>query len=498
MTVSTLSQKISYDGDGTATALAVPFQFWDETELEVVEINLTTYVETVLTLTSDYTVSGGDGATGTVTPVAVRPTTVRWLIHRDTALTQGTDLAAGTRFPAESVEDSLDRLTHIAQEQDDRLDRSITISAADTPWTGVLPAAADRASMYLGFDANGEPVALSAPTGTSVTTAFTLTLLDDATEAAWRATLDAMENVFTTRGDLVRGGVAGVPERVGAGTLGQYVRYDGNADPNPSAPQLPDFNLHFKFPGLLHGFGLLNNVANPTTHIDIAVGSCRDSTSAVFVSLVSAITKRLDTVWAVGTGNGGRATAATLANDTWYHVFAIMVANAYGVVDVGFDTSLTAVNLLAESGYTYYRRIGSVKTAAAATTVEPFVQDVDEFLWGTPPAIIDTTVGTAALQTLPVPPGIKVRAIVNAYFLDANENVQVYLSSPDAADQAPSSSATPLGALGILDGGTNSIGSVSGLQVRTNTAKQIRARSSGTGTVLRIATLGWVDSRGKL
>jgi hypothetical protein len=52
-----------------------------------------------------------------------------------------------------------------------------------------LPSSVDRASMYLGFDAQGDPVALDAPTDTALTTPFTETLLDDASGGAFLETL---------------------------------------------------------------------------------------------------------------------------------------------------------------------------------------------------------------------------------------------------------------------------------------------------------------------
>jgi len=52
-------------------------------------------------------------------------------------------------------------------------------------------------------------------------------LIDDADAAAQRTTLDAMQDVFTTRGDLVRAGVAGVAERVALGAADTFLTSDG-------------------------------------------------------------------------------------------------------------------------------------------------------------------------------------------------------------------------------------------------------------------------------
>jgi hypothetical protein len=68
------------------------------------------------------------------------------------------------------------------------------------------------------------------------------------------------------------------------------------------------------------------------------------------------------------------------------------------------------------------------------------------------------------------------------------------------SDQAPSSTAAPLGS--SVSAASNANGGINYREVRTNTSAQIRSRLTGipsvSGTaVLRIATLGWIDTRGK-
>ena len=68
----------------------------------------------------------------------------------------------------------------------------------------------------------------SAPAGTGVVTvsggAFVTPV---ASAATTRATLDAQQDVFTTRGDLVRAGVSGVAERLPLGANGYVLTSDG-------------------------------------------------------------------------------------------------------------------------------------------------------------------------------------------------------------------------------------------------------------------------------
>ncbi|MHC4646320.1 MAG: hypothetical protein ACYTBJ_12535 [Planctomycetota bacterium] len=109
--------------------------------------------------------------------------------------------------------------------------------------------------------------------------------------------------------------------------------------------------------------------ATDTSHdVDVAVGTCRDSTNTVDI-LTTALVKRLDATWSAGTGVGGlNATDyAAGTNDmeasTTYYFFVIM--DATGTVDAGADKDINCTNLLADSGYTYYRRLATIVTNAA-------------------------------------------------------------------------------------------------------------------------------------
>jgi hypothetical protein len=127
MTISSTTNTVSYTGNGSTTAFAVPYVFFGtgtSSEIQVVEVVIATGVETVKSNGSDFTVSGGSGATGTVTAATAPASTVKWVINRATTQTQETDYVENDPFPAESHEEALDRLTAIDQEQQRALDRT--------------------------------------------------------------------------------------------------------------------------------------------------------------------------------------------------------------------------------------------------------------------------------------------------------------------------------------------------------------------------------------
>lgn len=244
-----------------------------------------------------------------------------------------------------------------------------------------------------------------------------------------------------------------------------------------------------------HIFGLaLSNGTDATNDIDIAAGSAgSDDAVSALMALTSALTKRLDAGWAVGTNQGGLDTGA-IANTT-YHVWLIRRSDT-GVVDALFSTSATAPTMPAN--YDQKRRIGSIVRLGG--TILAFSQDGDEFLWSTVKAdIYDDNPGTSAVtRTLTVPTGIKVRALLNVSLLVDATGSALYLSSLDQSDEvvvSPSVAAGPL----TVNGSVASIALSSVATIRTNTSGQIRSRLmlSTAGDVVAISTNGWIDTRGR-
>lgn len=241
----------------------------------------------------------------------------------------------------------------------------------------------------------------------------------------------------------------------------------------------------------LAGLGLSNNVTDGDHDVDIAAGACRDSANAADITL-AAITKRIDASWSAGTGNGGLSSSLTVAADTWYHMHALIVS---GAADVGFDTSITAANLVTDHSATAYRRLGSVLTDGSSNIIA-FKQLGDRFLWLDPPLDLNTTTlsTTAQTPTLSVPLDVQVRALINIIITGGTDR-QVYISSPDVNDEAPSLTAAPLSTAIRSAGG--SVDATSPGEFRTNTSSQVRIRSTASSTTARIATLGWFDGRGR-
>ncbi len=239
--------------------------------------------------------------------------------------------------------------------------------------------------------------------------------------------------------------------------------------------------------GYISGLTTSNNVSDATNDIDIAVGMATDSTNADLMVLASALTKRLDAAWAVGTGNGGLDTG--VIDNASYHVHLIKRLDT-GVVDALFSLSATSPTL--PDDYDVFRRICSIRRRAAA--IVTFSQRGDEFLYDDPLLDVSTSsLGTtAALLNVGVPDGINVDALLRCRGTNA-AGWSVLISSPNVTNQAPSGTLAPLCDIG----GTAGTGDRATIRVRTNTSSEVRARSSIANTELQISCYGYIDTRGK-
>lgn len=241
----------------------------------------------------------------------------------------------------------------------------------------------------------------------------------------------------------------------------------------------------------LAGLTLSNDGVTPNSVLDIAAGTCADSTNTVSISL-GVFTKTTGGSWTAGSGAIGMGTGLTIANSTWYHVFAIINA---GAADIYFDTSVTASNK--PSGTTAFRRLGSFLTDTSAHIVA-FSQNGNEFLWLVPSADA-TSVGittSASNQGLGVPAGIVVNALFRASFIATSAaDTGLLISSLSEGNNAAGNPNNSL-VSSYIAANSSAVTTAGAFNIRTNTSSQIRVRGTGNGSY-SVATNGWIDTRGR-
>jgi len=208
------------------------------------------------------------------------------------------------------------------------------------------------------------------------------------------------------------------------------------------------------------------------------------------------MTKRLDASWAVGTNQGGLSSSLTIAN-TDYYMHAIRVA---GVDDVGFDTSASGANLIADHAATKIRLIGYFKRSGGAILAFHTYEREGgglEYNWDSPTLDIDLAATlTTAVRTdvVKTPPHFSTLAHLNVLTQDNGTAFRAWIHCPDQTDLAPSQTASPLYNNG------NPIVSANGtalqMFVRTNASGQIAARADlATVDQYRVSTMGFIWSR---
>jgi len=114
--------------------------------------------DTLLTLTTNYTVTINTNGTGFVTLTATPTGATQIAIVGNRTIQRTTDFVTGGDFFANTLNDELDQQTIFSQQNAEGLQRALIAPQTDpTTIDMTLPRAADRANKTLAFDANGDP-----------------------------------------------------------------------------------------------------------------------------------------------------------------------------------------------------------------------------------------------------------------------------------------------------------------------------------------------------
>jgi hypothetical protein len=163
MTISSTTRKAGpYPGSGSADTFPFAFKVFTAEDLKVVRFEATTSTETVLALTTNYTVvlnaDQNSNPGGSITLTAGNLASGYALtLTSDVEPLQETDLTNQGGFYPEVINDALDKSIIQIQQLTDAVNRSIKLSTTNTiNNTEFTTTAAARASKVLGFDSFGE------------------------------------------------------------------------------------------------------------------------------------------------------------------------------------------------------------------------------------------------------------------------------------------------------------------------------------------------------
>ena len=305
-------------------------------------------------------------------------------------------------------------------------------------------------------------------------------------------TLDAGSNA----GDLVQ-----------LDTTGKIPAYDGSQITNLTDTQV--YNLPR---GWISGL----NITTGTNTVAVAIGEARDSTNSADIKLVTSFTKTIQASgdWAVETGNG--LDSGVIEADTWYHVFVIK-NDSTGNGDILISKSRTSPSM--PSGYTYFRRIASLRTDSTPEIIRVF-NNGDDFYYVAPPIDINAS-GSTNVSSTPttktlsyVPTGIRVyakmRFLISSNVSNANIAAIIYpvdcndpTDTPGFLDGAHETTLPDANLVTLYQDAYQTIQNIAGeISILTNTSAQFKVATYALGSAdsnacFHVVTTGWTDSRGK-
>ena len=140
--------RLHFTATASQTAFTVSFEFFDNADLDV-------FVNDVQkTITTHYTVSGGDGSTGTVTFGTGLSANDAVTIVRRIDIERVTDFSAGQAINRAALNTQLDTITAIASDNKDRSERGIRVPDSENAPTLTIPSLSTRKGRVLGFNAS--------------------------------------------------------------------------------------------------------------------------------------------------------------------------------------------------------------------------------------------------------------------------------------------------------------------------------------------------------
>ena len=206
MALQNTSNKVQYNCDGVQTEFSFTFPIFQSSDIYVV-LTDPDGNETILTENTDYTVTAATNGFengGKITTVSTYASGYTITIVREVPLTQETDFRNKDVLPAETLEDALDKLTMMVQQLEEKVNRNIKVPVSDEVTSLELPNKDARAGHFLGFDANGEPVA-SNYLGSYNIHPFMETFLESADKPTACSNIDALSKTNDSLDDVQDG-----------------------------------------------------------------------------------------------------------------------------------------------------------------------------------------------------------------------------------------------------------------------------------------------------
>lgn len=176
-----------YLASGSQTVFIFPFPIFESTDLKV-------YIDGAPQISGFDIAGAGETEGGTVTFSAAPASGAVVILERELPIERVTDYLEGGDFSAQSINNELDYLVAALQQVSRVNDTMLKYGDHETPGLTDLPARAVRANKALGFDGDGNPVAVSLE-GSMAAPNFTAT----GTGAATRTSTDKFSDLISIK-----------------------------------------------------------------------------------------------------------------------------------------------------------------------------------------------------------------------------------------------------------------------------------------------------------
>jgi hypothetical protein len=225
--ISNVPRRVVYAASGVGP-YAFTFEILTTSDIAVYKAS------TLLTLTTDYSVTINANGTGSVTLVTSAGTSNITIVGAKN-IQRTTDFTTGGDFFANTLNDELDAQTIFIQQVAETAERGLKAPVVDpTDINMTLPSRTARASKYLAFDANGNPVAgenaveITAVAGVADDIAALGAITDDITTVANVA--DDLADVATIADDIAAVADVAADIEVVSQNIEEILLVTGNAD----------------------------------------------------------------------------------------------------------------------------------------------------------------------------------------------------------------------------------------------------------------------------
>ena len=150
--ISDVTRRVVYTGSAGVGPYSFSFEILANTDIAVYKNS------TLLTLTTNYTVTINANGTGSVTLVVAATGADNITLVGDRAISRATDFVTGGDLFANSLNDEFDSLVIFSQQTDEKAERGLKAPVTDpTDINMVLPSKVSRAGKTLAFDSLGNP-----------------------------------------------------------------------------------------------------------------------------------------------------------------------------------------------------------------------------------------------------------------------------------------------------------------------------------------------------